>query len=131
MHPSNKGIISVSDNGDETPAIPIKRPRKSRRAAAELESAQTPESEPEMVIEVEPDHPEPPIKRMRPKAKNVVVELEQSPAKRKPRVGKQPIIQIENVDRETEAQTEVEPIIELPTPVCPYYLNLGVYLMLC
>ncbi|OWZ78131.1 hypothetical protein C365_02922 [Cryptococcus neoformans Bt85] len=116
VHPSNKGIISVSDNGDETPAIPIKRPRKSRRAAAELESAQTPESEPEMVIEVEPDHPEPPIKRMRPKAKNVVVELEQSPAKRKPRVGKQPIIQIENVDRETEAQTEVEPIIELPTP---------------
>lgn len=115
VQPSNKGIISVSDNGDETPAVPIKRPRKSRRVAAEPVSAQADEAEPGMVIEVEPDRPEPPIKKMRPKAKNVVVELEQSPAKRKSRMGKQPIIQVENADRETEAELKVGPTIELPT----------------
>lgn len=129
MQPSNKGIISVSDNGDETPAVPIKRPRKSRRVAAEPVSAQADEAEPGMVIEVEPDRPEPPIKKMRPKAKNVVVELEQSPAKRKSRMGKQPIIQVENADRETEAELKVGPTIELPTSVCPYHLKFVIYLM--
>lgn len=120
MQPSNEGIISVSDNGDETPAIPVKRPRKSRRAAAEPELTPANEAEPEMVIEVEPDYLEPPIKKPRPKSKSVVVEIEQSPAK-KSRVGKQPTIQVEKVDRGAEARLKVEPAVELPTPVCPYH----------
>ncbi|KGB75094.2 hypothetical protein CNBG_0932 [Cryptococcus deuterogattii R265] len=115
VQPSNEGIISVSDNGDETPAIPVKRPRKSRRAAAEPELTSANEAEPEMVIEVEPDHLEPPIKKLRPKSKSVVVEIEQSPAKRS-RVGKQPTIQVEDVDRGAEARLKVEPAVELPTP---------------
>ncbi|WVQ76669.1 hypothetical protein IAR50_006343 [Cryptococcus sp. DSM 104548] len=73
--PSDAGIISVSDAGEEAPAVPTKRPRRSsRRSTAEPESSDVPAPAQTEVT------PEPPTKRSRSKARTVpVVEIEATP----------------------------------------------------
>nr|ODN85958.1 hypothetical protein L203_04457 [Cryptococcus depauperatus CBS 7841] len=103
IKPSAKGIIAVSSNGEETLAVPAKRPRKSSKTPT-IVSIDVPEPIADLEVEAEPQRP---AKKPRAnRGKNVTVEL----TPRKHRQSIQPIIQVENVDQGTEGETEDEPI---------------------
>ncbi|ODN96537.1 hypothetical protein L198_04252 [Cryptococcus wingfieldii CBS 7118] len=109
--PSDAGIVSVSDAGEETPAVPTKRPRRSsRRSTAEPESTDV-----ELPDQTEVT-PEPPAKRSRSKAKSVpVVEIEATPRRGGKKNG-QPVIQVEDVDEGVDGKIEDELPKVAPTP---------------
>ncbi|WVQ83955.1 hypothetical protein IAT38_006100 [Cryptococcus sp. DSM 104549] len=106
VKPSSKGIVAVSENGDETPAIPAKRPRKSTRRA----TVEPDEPEPMPAVEEE----KPPAKKPRARQTTVEVEIE---TPRKPRArAKKPAIVVDDVDEGVEAEIEDEEPAATPAP---------------
>ncbi|WVF70184.1 hypothetical protein IAT40_004972 [Kwoniella sp. CBS 6097] len=103
IKPSGKGIISVSDNGDEAPVVPAKRPRASRRRTATVEPEAAVQDEPEETIVV----PEPPAKK--PRGLRARKSTSVDPEPKKPRgKAKKSAIKVEEVDEGVEGEIEDE-----------------------
>ncbi|WVW78875.1 hypothetical protein I302_100838 [Kwoniella bestiolae CBS 10118] len=109
IKPSNKGIITVSENGDEAPAVPAKRPRARPRRT------NTVEPEVEEAVEA-PAEVEPPTKKPRASVrsrKSVSIEPEaKKTAPKRARKSAVPV-QVEEVDDGVEAEVEDE---DTPAP---------------
>nr|XP_018265885.1 uncharacterized protein I303_02261 [Kwoniella dejecticola CBS 10117]OBR88043.1 hypothetical protein I303_02261 [Kwoniella dejecticola CBS 10117] len=119
IKPSGKGIVTVSENGDETPAVPAKRPRARTRRKATHEPEE-PVIVVEEIIEVdqvpEPE-PEPPAKKPRASRarKSVSIEPEKKATKGRARKSAADIVpKLEDVDAGVEGEIEDE-----ATPVSP------------
>ncbi|WWC67546.1 uncharacterized protein I206_101455 [Kwoniella pini CBS 10737] len=110
VKPSGKGIITVSENGDEAPAVPAKRPRARSRKT----TTQEPEVEivvTEEIVEIEPPAKKPRASRAR---KSVSIEPEKKATKGRARKSAADVAgKIEEVDAGVEAEVEDE---DTPAP---------------
>ncbi|OCF42073.1 hypothetical protein I317_04044 [Kwoniella heveanensis CBS 569] len=102
VRPSARGIIAVSANGEETPIVPTKRPRASRRRTATVEPEPVAENEPEEQLLVEP-----PVKKPRGGRARKSVSVDPEPKKPRSRA-KKPAVKVEDVDEGVEGEIEDE-----------------------
>ncbi|WWC87298.1 uncharacterized protein L201_002186 [Kwoniella dendrophila CBS 6074] len=112
IKPSGKGIVAVSENGDETPAVPAKRPRARARKTTTVE----PEEQLPVPPEEPPAEPEPPAKKPRAsvrarKSVSIEPELKKASTAVKSRSRKSSVAatsQIDEVDDGVEDEIEDE-----------------------
>nr|XP_019005557.1 uncharacterized protein I203_02413 [Kwoniella mangroviensis CBS 8507]OCF69018.1 hypothetical protein I203_02413 [Kwoniella mangroviensis CBS 8507] len=111
IKPSNKGIITVSENGDEAPAVPAKRPRARSRRTTTID----PEVEEPTIAAAEP-----PAKKPRASArsrKSVSIEPELKKTTTTQRRSRKAAVPIQEEDADDGVEAEVE---DEATPVSEF-----------